>query len=247
MARPPDPNAREGLIAAARVEFARSGIDHARVEDIARRAGLSKGAFYLHFESKDDVFRELVVRFLGVVAELEARRREVEEAFVAREGPIGPADVSRATPRFRALVELECACDVELLETMWRNREILAILESASGNAYRAMVDDFRRRMAAHLVGDLTLKQRQGRLRSDVDPTALCDLLLGSYDAFIRRMPGLRQKPDLAAWARTICTVVCEGMLPRADVAAGRDADRRVSRKASAARVARRRPAKGTR
>lgn len=48
MPRPARPAVREELLDAARTEFARRGLAHARVEDIARRAGISRGAFYLH-------------------------------------------------------------------------------------------------------------------------------------------------------------------------------------------------------
>src|SRR3990172_10540811 len=36
--------------------FARSGFDRATVDEIGREAGFSKGAFYVHFESKEDLF-----------------------------------------------------------------------------------------------------------------------------------------------------------------------------------------------
>lgn len=53
MARPRDPHARSALIASARREFVRAGIQKARIEDITAASGLSKGAFYLHFKSKE--------------------------------------------------------------------------------------------------------------------------------------------------------------------------------------------------
>ena len=56
MARPSDPNARMRLLEAARRIFIEHGLDRAKVEDITREAGLSKGAFYLHFKTKDDAF-----------------------------------------------------------------------------------------------------------------------------------------------------------------------------------------------
>ena len=56
MARPADPNAKEALVAAARAEFARRGLVGARVEDITAACNLSKGAFYLHVESKEALF-----------------------------------------------------------------------------------------------------------------------------------------------------------------------------------------------
>ncbi len=47
---------REDLIRAARFIFARDGMEHARIEDIAAHAGKTRGAFYANFEDKEDVF-----------------------------------------------------------------------------------------------------------------------------------------------------------------------------------------------
>lgn len=47
---------RRGLLKAARVIFARDGFEHARIEDIAARAGKTRGAFYANFTDKEDVF-----------------------------------------------------------------------------------------------------------------------------------------------------------------------------------------------
>lgn len=51
---------RHLLLEAALDEFFERGFSAARMEDIAGRAGLSKGTLYLYFKSKDDLFRELI-------------------------------------------------------------------------------------------------------------------------------------------------------------------------------------------
>lgn len=43
-------------------EFVRYGLRRARVEDIARGAGIAKGSFYTFFESKEELFLALIVR-----------------------------------------------------------------------------------------------------------------------------------------------------------------------------------------
>jgi AcrR family transcriptional regulator len=48
----------EEILEAALDVFAEQGLAGARVEDIAIRAGVSKGTLYLYFSSKDEVFRE---------------------------------------------------------------------------------------------------------------------------------------------------------------------------------------------
>jgi len=51
---------RAALLRAARTVFERDGLIHARVADITREAGMSHGAFYTYFDSKDDIFRVLI-------------------------------------------------------------------------------------------------------------------------------------------------------------------------------------------
>jgi AcrR family transcriptional regulator len=67
------PEARpDQILDAALAVFSEEGFAGARVEDIAKRAGLSKGAIYLYFESKDAMLKGLVRRLAdGVVGAAE--------------------------------------------------------------------------------------------------------------------------------------------------------------------------------
>src|SRR5436190_12596775 len=51
---------REALLAAALAVFAERGYRDASVDEVAERAGYSKGALYWHFSSKDDLFYALL-------------------------------------------------------------------------------------------------------------------------------------------------------------------------------------------
>lgn len=48
------------IIAAALSVFAEKGFAGARMDEIAKRTGVSKGTLYLYFETKEDVFRAVV-------------------------------------------------------------------------------------------------------------------------------------------------------------------------------------------
>lgn len=61
---------REGRILDAAADlFVHYGYDKTTVSDIAQRAGVSKGAIYLHFESKDDLLEGLILREMQTYAE----------------------------------------------------------------------------------------------------------------------------------------------------------------------------------
>lgn len=51
---------KAALLDAALEEFFERGFVAARMDDIARRAGLSKGAIYLYFNAKEDLFTSLI-------------------------------------------------------------------------------------------------------------------------------------------------------------------------------------------
>ncbi|HYG66801.1 MAG TPA: helix-turn-helix domain-containing protein, partial [Anaeromyxobacteraceae bacterium] len=133
MPRPANPDAHDALLEAARHEFARHGLERARVEDIARRAGVSKGAFYLHFRTKEDALAELLQRFMGALEEHTRRRQEAEAASDAGSGAEARA--------------LERRFDTELLDLFWRNRLVLAAVEGAGAPGYSRIVSEFRRRI----------------------------------------------------------------------------------------------------
>jgi AcrR family transcriptional regulator len=64
---------REAILAAALAEFCARGFAAARLDDVARRAGVAKGTIYLHFEDKEALFREIIrTMVMPLIAALEA-------------------------------------------------------------------------------------------------------------------------------------------------------------------------------
>src|SRR5829696_1870388 len=71
--RLPEERPRQIVEAALQV-FGERGLANARLEDIAKRAGLSKGTIYLYFQSKEELFREAVRQTF--IATIERGERE---------------------------------------------------------------------------------------------------------------------------------------------------------------------------
>jgi len=79
---------RGRLLAAARDRFASQGFEATSIEDVVRRAGVTRGALYHHFADKRDLFR-------AVHGELEAEtdhliRDAWRESAAAGRGPAAP-------------------------------------------------------------------------------------------------------------------------------------------------------------
>jgi AcrR family transcriptional regulator len=56
---------RTQILEAAMAVFARQGFDQARMDDIAQEAGLSKGALYLYYKSKDAIIAAILQFFFS--------------------------------------------------------------------------------------------------------------------------------------------------------------------------------------
>jgi AcrR family transcriptional regulator len=209
MGRPPRPELHDALLDAARGEFAARGLERARVEDVARRAGVSKGAFYLHFASKEEAFEEILQRFMGAMEDQALRREEAELAF--RQDNITTPE---AELRHRQ-VEFDCAAEIGILETLWRNRHVLAVIEGVGGSRYHRAVSDFRRRMQAFVTARMAEKQASGWIRKDLDAALMGDIIVGTYEGFARRMAAMNDRPDLESWLRSFVHICYEGMLDR--------------------------------
>jgi AcrR family transcriptional regulator len=64
---------RETILAAALDEFSARGFEGARLDDVAKRAGIAKGTIYLYFRDKETLFQELVRAMLApMIAGIEA-------------------------------------------------------------------------------------------------------------------------------------------------------------------------------
>lgn len=58
---------RASILEAALDEFSARGFAAARLDDVARRAGVAKGTIYVHFRDKETLFEEIVRAYLGPV------------------------------------------------------------------------------------------------------------------------------------------------------------------------------------
>jgi len=79
---------RERILEAAEDAFADTGYHETLVDDIAGRTSLSKGGFYFHFPSKEELFFAVIDRLAGRLT------RRAEAAAAACESPLAGADAA---------------------------------------------------------------------------------------------------------------------------------------------------------
>lgn len=213
MPRPSDPHARARLLDAARTVFSDRGLDRAKVEDITTLAQLSKGAFYLHFESKEEAFRELLA---GLVSHLE---RLLDES----------SDMQLSTvPREEALADYLEDChvrNVEIYEFIWENRTLMAmVLEGGGSASYGHLIEEFALRAERQTATLLQHGVDIGLYRSDIDLEAAAAFIAGGFDRIARQLVREHKKPDLDARLREVQNLFLGGIArPEVLVALQRD------------------------
>jgi AcrR family transcriptional regulator len=156
---------RSKLIDAALQLFSTSGYEHATVDDIAQAAGYSKGAYYFHFSTKDDILIELMriwteERNRVLAAELTAEGSGTERL----QGILAGFFSYKDDPRWYAML-------LEFWAQATRNPEVGSRLSQAYASWRRQLAEAFQ---AAEDAGEL-------RLGSAADAAAVA---LAAHDGY---------------------------------------------------------------
>ncbi len=163
------------MLDAAAGVFARKGFAGASVEEIAESAGYSTGALYSNFESKEQLFLELLAARRSRATERQAAA--VEE--VLGSGQAAGADPSAALSRLFATVAGRGGEAVALQAEFWlyavRNPEAMGIVAAAA----RDQVDALEPLIA-------TAMMRSGA-SGDVPPEAVTRAALALFQGLVRQ------------------------------------------------------------
>jgi AcrR family transcriptional regulator len=195
MARPSDPHARQRILDAARHEFVSKGLDRARVEDIARLAQVSKGAFYLHFEGKEQAFDELV---LEVASGLERMLDQLGDEV---------GDASSSAERWVARCFKQ---DLQIFEFIRDNRGMMALMFEGGGSArHQHLIESFAQRTERVVEAALTHGMAVGFYRSDLDVPSAAAFIAGGYDRVARRLVYnlLDREPEVDLASHLSCVI----------------------------------------
>lgn len=161
---------RARLVEAALRIFAEQGYDHATVEEISLAAGHSKGAYYFHFDSKEDIFLEL----LSLWIDDQTRRLR---AFESARGPAAVALLETLAsllryddrdPHWRLLLP-------EIWAQSHRNTKVQEPLRAAYGRWIELLESVFEK------------ADREGLVSLTVRPDVAASLILAAHDGLILR------------------------------------------------------------
>lgn len=165
------------LLDAARRVFAEQGYAGTRIGDIVREAGLSTGAVYSRFRSKNDLLREAVVGHAAVDGALPAGAERVADV------------VERHAASFDAPLTLHEAVRLEAHVAARREPEVARAIEEAQ--------DRWRESVEPLLAQALT----DGTIADGVDAEAVLYFVRTmSLGLLLQRAAGTKA-PDASSWA----------------------------------------------
>ena len=198
---------RSAILLAARSRFARRGYHRTSIDDIIAEAGIARGTFYLHFESKRAIFDELLA---DLVVTLQSTVRRIDVA----------AGAESPTVQLDSMV-------VRVLETLVDNREMASLLlREAVGidEDFDRRLRDFYGRIETLLESALETGQAMGLLRPMRAPI-VARAVLGMVKETVQwaildaeRAPGSRapgeRKVDVHELAHELIGLTLRGIFP---------------------------------
>lgn len=152
----------EEILKAALAEFIKNGFEAARMEDIARNAGLSKAGVYLYFDSKEALLKALIKAKITPLAQ--------QAAAMAAAGAANPIMALRAIAGMAA--------------NLLRDPSVLAVPRLVIGVSARFpdIAEHYRIHAAEIALGALTglieTAMARGQLRA-IDPRAVARAFIG--------------------------------------------------------------------
>jgi AcrR family transcriptional regulator len=167
---------RQRLTEAALGVFARNGYERATVDEIVREAGFSKGAFYVHFEAKEDIFWAM----------LEERLAHQQEAFRAALDINVPVAQNLQTI-LRSLFALNQD------DPLWSALFMEFVAHASRNGKMRDKLGGMYRSWRAFAVEVLNAGREAGLVRKDLDADFLASVIIAVIEGSImqsRLAPG---------------------------------------------------------
>lgn len=153
---------RTTILEAATECFAKRGYHSTQVSDIIEKAGIARGTFYLYFDSKEDVFREILDAFLVHIGD--------QIKTIKLGGPLTPADQMRANVErvVDAIIENPAPAKIVFNEAVGLNPEIDEKLR------------EFYDRLIERTAISLSKGMKFGLVRK-IDPRVGACIILGAF------------------------------------------------------------------
>jgi AcrR family transcriptional regulator len=186
---------RDKIIQAAIQSFSQTGFDRTKVDDIAKRLGVSKGTIYLYFDSKEELFLAICEYYLRVM-------KERHDSLVFSKTEDFRLDAERFYEEFQRLEQGNDRVILEMVVESTRNPKLRKAMYEHRLRVYDAIVEYLDKHIAVGLI------------RKDVDSHALASAFVALYDGLTAsKMLGVAEASNKKAWASMVRAVI-DGITP---------------------------------
>ncbi|GAB3309266.1 TetR family transcriptional regulator [Epidermidibacterium keratini] len=182
---------RAAIVSAARAVFEDAGFKDARIADIAKRAGASYGSFYTYFESKDEIFREVVQDVTD----------EMFETSRSGSGTIDPVERIEIANR-------------KYVEAYARNARMMSVMAevSAYDDFTGAMNYEIRKRFVDRNAAGIRRLQASGEADPKIDAEIAADVLGGMIERFAQVWVPRRTPEEIEAAVPVLTSIWARGI-----------------------------------
>ncbi|SNS18829.1 transcriptional regulator, TetR family [Anaerovirgula multivorans] len=177
------------IMQAAFKVFTRNGFHEAKIEEIAKKAGIGKGTIYEYFDSKKDLFQQMIIyiieRYIQGAEEISVKENTVREkliAFAAYHGKFLQYHIDMTETTVTKLDMLSGNMKQWVREEQSKvHNFVLKIIKEGMGNG--ELREDLNSEIAAiAIIGAINQSYTRqiyfGKMRAeDIDPTPAIDMI----------------------------------------------------------------------
>lgn len=178
--------------------FLEKGYHGTSIDDITQAAGLTKGALYWHFKSKEDLLERIIEEF---------KRHSLEGMIHEVEGIKG-GSLDKFTKMFRYNAAFA-----------YYNRELCVSFTTLAAElvgAHHGIESKIRRiyKKYQNFLSDLILQgQKEKIFKKDLDPEVMALIIIAFHDGVLLQWSMNRDRVDGEVYARTFQEIVFHGLM----------------------------------
>jgi len=190
-------NSSERLLNAAMKLFVKKGYRGSSVAEITRGAGLTRGALYCHFKTKEHLAREIISLF--------------EEKYLNNMISYVEKDARSASEKFEKMMRFNVWFAGEHPDLCLFMTVISAEI-CGSQNRLEPSLKSAYRKWSNFITGILKDGRRAGEFKREIDPQMMAWVIIGVHDGVLLQKEMNRETIDLESYTKQFRNLIISGV-----------------------------------
>ena len=187
----------ERLLNAAMKLFVKKGYKGSSVAEITKNAGLTRGALYCHFETKEHLAREIIKLF-------EIKYLDSMIHYVEKEG-------KSASEKFQKMMRFNVWFAGEH-PNLCLFMTVISAEMVGSHNRLEPYLKSVYKKWSEFITGILKDGRRAGEFKREIDPQMMAWVIIGVHDGVLLQKEMNREAIDLQAYTKQFRNLVISGV-----------------------------------